>query len=117
MSAAFIVQPAISDLANSPDIIPHVSLSTLHSCKISGIFPVVFFVFASHQLGRGLSHYAGGVFSGSPLTLAAAALCAMLPTGLQALGATILFTAFDVMSALLLRVMCRRAVEVESCDW
>lgn len=67
--------------------------------------------------GRGLSHYAGGAFTGSPLTLAAAALCMMLPAWIQTLAATILFTAFDVVSALLLRVICVRAVAVESCDW
>lgn len=66
---------------------------------------------------RGLSHYAGSVFTGSPLMLAAAAICAMLPVGAQAFAATALFTAFDVMSALLLRAICIRAVAVESQDW
>lgn len=68
-------------------------------------------------LCRGLSHYAGGVFSGSPLMLAAVAFCAMLPAAVQTLAAAILFAAADLASALLLRAICVRAVTVESCDW
>lgn len=66
---------------------------------------------------RGLSHYAGGAFSGSPLMLAMAWLCSMVPAGVQTLAATVLFSAFDVASGLLLRAICRRAVAVESGDW
>lgn len=65
----------------------------------------------------GVSHYAGGVFTGSPLMLAAAAFCATLPASVQVLGPTILFTAFDLTSALLLRAICVRTVAVESGDW
>lgn len=66
---------------------------------------------------RGLSHYAGGAFSGSPLMLAAVTLCAMLPAAMRAVGAAVLFCAFDLASALLLRAICVRAVAVESCEW
>eukprot|EP00903_Cladosiphon_okamuranus_P007052 g6855.t1 len=65
----------------------------------------------------GLSHYAGGVFTGSPLMLAAVAFCAMLPAAAQTLAAAMLFAGVDLASALLLRSMCVRAVAVESCDW
>ncbi|CAM9444431.1 unnamed protein product [Ectocarpus sp. 12 AP-2014] len=65
----------------------------------------------------GLSHYAGGAFSGSPLMLAAVALCAMLPAAVRAVGAAVFFCAFDLASALLLRAICVRAVAVESCEW
>ncbi|CAM9557697.1 unnamed protein product [Hapterophycus canaliculatus] len=65
----------------------------------------------------GLSHYAGGVFSGSPFMLAAVALCAMLPAAVQALAAATLFAAADLVSALLLRAICVRAVAVESGEW
>lgn len=65
----------------------------------------------------GLSSYAGGVFSGSPLMLAVAALCDMLPGNIRMLGATLLFTAFDLVSALLLRAICTRNANVESSTW
>lgn len=66
---------------------------------------------------RGLSHYAGGVFSGSPLMLAAAWLCSLVPAGVQTLAATVLFSVLDVASGLLLRAICQRAVAVESGHW
>ncbi|CAN0356895.1 unnamed protein product, partial [Ascophyllum nodosum] len=65
----------------------------------------------------GLSHYAGGVFTGSPLMLVAAALCATLPSAIRGLAAATMFAAFDVFSALLIRGICVRAVAVESGDW
>lgn len=79
-------------------------------------FPITALLFRV-LLHRGLSHYAGGVFTGSPLMLAAAALCSTVPPGVRAFAATTLFAAFDVASALLLRAICVRAVAVESGDW
>ena len=79
--------------------------------------PCLLFPFADCCCCRGLSHYAGGVFSGSPLMLAAVALCAMLPAAVQTLAAAFLFAGVDLASALLLRAICVRAVAVESGDW
>lgn len=49
--------------------------------------------------------------------LAAAAFCAMMPAGMQGIAAVIVFSIFDVIGALFLRMICLQGVAVESGEW